>query len=411
MTSSTKVIALLLILFSLIFPQNEPLRYYADQIGLNIGVAIKEDYILNNNQTHNNLVKREFNTIVCENSMKAENVAPSRNGYNFSVPDRVVEFGLDNNMQVRGHTLVWFSQNPQWLSQGTRETLLAAMKYHIETVMNHYKGKIFQWDVVNEPFDNDGGEYRDSPWYDIIGEDYIDSAFTYAHRVDPDCKLFLNDYNNSYITHKSTVMYDKVKKMVENGIPIDGVGFQCHERSEKKAPDLYDKVRSNFERFADLGLEIAITEIDIRQWDSTLAVQGAVYGTFMQVALDMPAVTTYMIWGVRDQDSWTGADQNALLFDNDFDPKPAYDTLKTLLFKKQQATDVRIPYAIFNAGKKYSNHPLNGNGFGRVELFDLRGVRINRSDYVRKNYTMSLADNILIYRNGKEISRIISCWK
>lgn len=402
---------LLYVLFLMPFSQENSLRYYADKIGLNIGVAVKEDYILNNNQKHNDLVKREFNTIVCENSMKAQNIAPTKNSYDFSIPDRVVDFGLKNNMNIRGHTLIWYSQNPQWLSKGTRISLLADMKYHIEKVMTHYKGKIFQWDVVNEPFANDDGEYRDSPWYDIIGENYIDSAFVYAHRADPDCKLFLNDYNNSYITHKSTVMYNKVKKMVENGIPIDGVGFQCHERSEKKSPELYDNVRSNFERFADLGMEIAITEIDIRLWDSTYAVQGEVYGTFMQVALDIPAVKTFMIWGVRDQDSWTGADQKALLFDNNFNPKPAYDTLKALLSAQQQTTDAGRPFINANFKNIRSTHFLNKNGFGRTEFFDLRGVRINYPDFARNNNTVSLADNILIYRNGKEIFRIISCWK
>jgi endo-1,4-beta-xylanase len=296
---------------------SEPLRDYADKVGFNVGVAIKESYITSNNATHNNLVKKEFNTIVCENAMKAQNVAPSKNSYDFTIPDQVVNFALANNMKIRGHTLVWYNQNPDWLASGTRQTLLQNMKYHIEKVMSHYKGKLFQWDVVNEAFADNGGEYRpENPYYQIIGEDYIDSAFVYAHNVDPDCKLFINDYNNSYINDKSTALYNKVKRMVDAGIPVNGVGFQCHERSAKKAPDLYKKIRDNFDRFAALGLEIAITEIDIRLWDSTLAVQGEVYATFMKVALDMPECNTFVVWGVRDQDSWVGADQYALLFDN-----------------------------------------------------------------------------------------------
>jgi endo-1,4-beta-xylanase len=389
---------------------SEPLRDYADKVGFNVGVAIKESYITSNNATHNNLVKKEFNTIVCENAMKAQNVAPSKNSYDFTIPDQVVNFALANNMKIRGHTLVWYNQNPDWLASGTRQTLLQNMKYHIEKVMSHYKGKLFQWDVVNEAFADNGGEYRpENPYYQIIGEDYIDSAFVYAHNVDPDCKLFINDYNNSYINDKSTALYNKVKRMVDAGIPVHGVGFQCHERSAKKAPDLYKKIRDNFDRFATLGLEIAITEIDIRLWDSTLAVQGEVYATFMKVALDMPECNTFVVWGVRDQDSWVGADQYALLFDNDFKPKPAYDSLNVLL---KNVPPIAIIDHNCNDGLK-KPELITKTGTALVQkrpytsMFDLRGVRIGYITDKKCQIPLQCVNKMVLIRSDNGIENEI----
>ncbi|MBN1575295.1 MAG: endo-1,4-beta-xylanase [Chitinispirillaceae bacterium] len=380
--------------------RTEPLRYYAEKIGLNIGVAIKETYITGNNQTHNNLVRTEFNTIVCENAMKAQNIAPAQNSYNFSAADQVVNFALQNQMKVRGHTLVWYNQNPSWLSGGSRQSLLSNMKYHIEKVMGHYKGKFYHWDVVNEAFADEGGGYRSCPWYTIIGEDYIDSAFVYARRADPGCKLFLNDYNNSYINDKSTAIYNKVKKMLENGIPVHGVGFQCHERTSKMTPELFGRIKENFDRFAALGLEIAITEIDIRtESGSNAKVQAEVYATFLRVGMSMPKFTTFMIWGVRDQDSWTGAEQNALIFDNSFRPKPAYDSLLAVLKYPTSLlpVDRRAHYLtqlgdlVFNPANNTVrvNDPLL-NRPAVLEMFDLRGARMAKVT-LRANYPLPLS--------------------
>jgi endo-1,4-beta-xylanase len=353
--------------------QGDSLRQYADKIGFNIGVAmgVKFDQ---NNQTHNNLVKKEFNIVVSENNMKAENIHPQKGQPNFVNADKLVTFAQQNNMKVRGHTLVWYNQNPDWLMSGTRQSLLENMKFHIETVAGHFKGKIYQWDVVNEAFADEGGGYRNPcHWYSIIGEDYIDSAFVYAHRADPDCKLFLNDYNNSYTNTKSTAIYNKVKKMRENGIPIHGVGFQCHERTSKNTPDLYDRVKTNFDRFAALGLEIAITEIDIRiESGSNADTHAAVYDTFLKAALNTPKCNTFMIWGVIDEDSWVGADQQALIFDNSFQPKPAYYSLLAALKTAQP-----ISVLAGNAGERQTSlRPRLGSPSSVVwEVLSVSGAR------------------------------------
>jgi hypothetical protein len=178
-----------------------------------------------------------------------------------------------------------------------------------------------------------------------------------------------------------------VKKMVENGIPIHGVGFQCHERAEKNTPDLYDNVRENFERFAALGLELAITEIDITTRevnDAEWVEQAEVYRTFLQVALDMPACNSFVIWGVADKDSWKSP--TPLIFDDNFQPKPAYDSLRVLLANPPVRTSparghrVRHPlpdgHLVFNPLTNTVSVTSRQDAMSAmVELFDLRGVR------------------------------------
>ena len=373
----------------------EALRNYADAIGLNIGVCMGTNFDWNV-QEHNNLVKREFNMVVAENSMKAASIHPSKGVTNFSGPDKLVQFAKDNNMKVRGHTLVWHNQNAGWICTGDRKTSLANMKYHIETVVGHFKGKIAQWDVVNEAFE--GSELRNSVWTQSIGDDFIDSAFVYAHAADPDCKLFYNDYSTSHINSKSTAIYNMVKRMKANGIPIDGVGFQSHQSTSDADPNFYSKLKENFTRFAELGIELAITELDVKGSDFTA--QANVYSDYMRVALEMPEVTTYMIWGVRDQDSWVSP--TPLIFDNNWQPKSAYDAILALLKDppEEDAPVATVP------GYRYSRsiprdlfyNPANdmitltgstGNGTAALERFNLKGVRtatavipVNRSIHV-----------------------------
>lgn len=366
--------------------QDETLRQYADQLGLDIGVCMGSQFDVNN-ETHNNLVKREFNTVVAENSMKAANIHPSKGTTKFDGPDKLVEFAQENDMKIRGHTLVWHSQNAGWICSGSRENALENMKYHIETIMGHFKGKIFQWDVVNEAFDDGNGNLRNSAWTQVIGNDFIDSAFVYAHAADPDCKLYYNDYSTSTINTKSNAVYDMVKRMVENGIPIHGVGFQSHQSTSDGNDALYGRIRENFERFAALGLDIAITELDARGSDFTA--QARVYSTYLRIALEMPAVKTYMIWGVRDQDSWVSP--TPLIFNNSWEPKDAYYAILELL-KDPPEEDPTEATRFASRGRARSRmnsgtltyNPLNNTIFMSgartnepvtLEMFNLKGAR------------------------------------
>lgn len=373
---------MLIALYSLTSGQ-ESLRKHADAIGLNIGVAMGSQFDMGN-ATHNNLVKAEFNTVVAENSMKAQNIHPSKGRTNFGGPDKLLSFAQQNNMKMRGHTLIWHSQNAGWITTGSRQQVLENMKYHIETVMGHFKGKIFQWDVVNEAFEDGGPNLRNSAYKSIVGEDFIDSAFVFAHRVDPDCKLFYNDFSTSTINSKSTAIYNKVKKMLQNKIPIDGVGFQSHQSTGDGSSALYDKVKENFERFAALGLEIAITELDVKGSDFTA--QAKVYSTYLQIALEMPAVKTYMIWGVRDQDSWVSP--TPLIFNNSFQPKPAYTAILNLLKDPPPAVSVfqtnhrvvssanPVLFSYNNTEKTIMISDQSTSGRCPIELFNIAGAKI-----------------------------------
>ena len=308
--------------------QEESLKKYADDLGLHIGAAMGRQFDRDIAE-HNEIVIREFNTVVAENSMKASYLHREKGNPNFSSADKLIAFAQQHGMRVRGHTLVWHFQNADWMCTGERESTLENLKFHIETVMEHFKGKVHEWDVVNEALEEAlTGQLRDSDWLRSVGPDYIDSAFVYAHRVDPDCRLYYNDFGTSVWGPKSDSCYTMLKRLLENGIPVHGVGFQSHQHEVEAIPIWEDAVRTNFQRFADLGLDIAITELDVV--GSDWIKQAQVYGDFMRVALMMDAVKSYVVWGVRDRDSWRYPD-TPLLFDDDWQPKPAYDTLLYLL--------------------------------------------------------------------------------
>lgn len=323
-----RIAGVLLLVFTMLQAQEESFKKYADELGLNIGTALGYQFERNTPE-HNEIVIREFNTVVAENTMKAVILHKVKGQPDFSRADKLIDFAQHHGMRVRGHTLVWHFQNADWICTGERESTLENMKFHIETVMEHFKGKVHEWDVVNEALEEaPTGKMRDSEWLRSIGPDYVDSAFAFAHRVDPDCKLFYNDFGTSVLGAKSDSMYAMVKRLLNNGIPIHGVGFQAHQTAADAVPELYLGVRWNFERFAELGLDLAITEMDVTgsDWEK----QAEVYETFMRVTLELPAVKSFVVWGVRDNDSWRRSG-TPLLFDDNWEPKPAYVALMNLL--------------------------------------------------------------------------------
>lgn len=379
------MVALTLFVCSSLFAQDEEsLKKYADQLGLNFGTALGFQFEQGRAE-NNEIVIREFNTVVAENTMKAVILHAKKGAPDFSRADKVIEFAQQHGIRVRGHTLVWYRQNADWICTGERESTLENMKFHIETVMEHFKGKVMEWDVVNEALEEaPTGQMRDSDWLRSVGPDYVDSAFVYAHRADPDCKLYYNDFGTSVWNAKSDSCYTMLKRMLENGIPIDGVGFQSHQSDADAVPIWESSVKSNFARFAELGLEIGITEIDVvgSDWDK----QAQVYGAFMRVALELDAVKSYVIWGVRDKDSWRQPG-TPLLFDDDWQPKPAYDTLLYILKNPPSAvepcpprikrqSDVSAGNLIFDNRTKTLSLRDAGNRSAEmpVVIYDLRGI-------------------------------------
>ncbi|WP_437592908.1 endo-1,4-beta-xylanase [Sorangium sp. So ce1000] len=200
-----------------------------------IGAAVDSQSYM----THADLLKTHFSSVTAENEMKFESLQRTEGGFNYDAADRIVNFAVANKMKIRGHALVWHSQNPSWLfSSGggtvSRQTLLTRMNNHISNVMRHFQGKVYAWDVVNEAMMEDGtyrtGNLADgqkSRWYEILGESYIAEAFKAAHAADPNAKLFYNDFYN-YIPAKQQGIYKMLKGLLDQGVPVHGVGLQAH---------------------------------------------------------------------------------------------------------------------------------------------------------------------------------------
>jgi GH35 family endo-1,4-beta-xylanase len=325
-------------------PSGQRLRVLAEQIGVLIGYASINNFnSMSDSSTYKEVARTEFNILTCENAMKMDALQPNQGSFNFGPADQHVQFAQSNGIEVHGHTLVWHSQSPSWIQNiGNRNQLLDAMYTHIDTVLNHYRGEILVWDVVNEAF-NEDGSYRTSFWYNTIGQDYIDLAFQRARQADPNAKLIYNDYNLCELGSKSNGAYNMIQSMVNRGIPIDGVGFQMHLTADGINGQSF---ADNMARFADLGLELYITELDVRinpqPSQGDLENQANIYREVMQTALAQPAVKSIQVWGIPDKHSWcmsvfpgTGA---PLLFDDNYNAKPCYYAVQEELGQGSPAT-------------------------------------------------------------------------
>ncbi|MBQ0912718.1 endo-1,4-beta-xylanase [Streptomyces sp. RM99] len=268
---------------------------------------------------------REFNSATPENEMKWDATEPSRGTFTFSAADRVVDHARAQGMDVRGHTLVWHSQLPSWVGALGATDLRGAMNDHINQVMGRYKGQIHSWDVVNEAFqDGDSGARRSSPFQDKLGDGYIEEAFRTARAADPAAKLCYNDYNTDGVNAKSTAVYTMVKDFKARGVPIDCVGFQGHFNSNSPVPA---DLRANLQRFADLGVDVQITELDI---EGSGTAQADAYARVVDACLAVDRCTGITVWGVTDKYSWRSGG-TPLLFDGNYEAKPAYDAVLAAL--------------------------------------------------------------------------------
>ncbi|PKS12968.1 hypothetical protein jhhlp_000309 [Lomentospora prolificans] len=263
------------------------------------------------------IITSNFGQLTNENSLKWESVEPERGVFNFDEPDFVLGFAEEHGIPMRGHTLVWHSQLPGYVQNITdAEELTAAITEHITAVMERYKGKMFAWDVVNEVF-NENGTFRESVFFNLLGEDFIPLAFNTARSIDPEAKLFINDFNlDSAESPKTQAMVTNVQKWLAAGVPIDGIGSQTH-----LIAGLAAGVPGALQALAATGVEqIAVTELDIG---------GAApeeYTTVIDACLNITSCVGVTVWGVSDKDSWRPG-EDPLLFDAEFNPKPAYDAL------------------------------------------------------------------------------------
>ncbi|MFG3137422.1 endo-1,4-beta-xylanase [Streptomyces sp. NPDC048211] len=275
----------------------------------------------------------EFTMVTPENEMKWDAVEASRNSFSFGSADQIVSHAQGKGMKVRGHTLVWHSQLPGWVSGLAATDLRSAMNNHINQVMAHYKGKIYAWDVVNEAYqDGSSGARRSSPFQDKLGNGFIEEAFRTARAADSGAKLCYNDYNTDGQNAKSNAVYAMVKDFKQRGVPIDCVGFQSHFNSNSPVPSDY---QANLQRFADLGVDVQITELDI---EGSGSAQAASYTKVVNACLAVTRCNGITVWGIPDKYSWRSSG-TPLLFDDNYGKKPAYTAVLAALGGTGGGTD------------------------------------------------------------------------
>jgi endo-1,4-beta-xylanase len=267
------------------------------------------------------ILDREFNMITPENEMKWDATEPSRNNFTFGSADQIVNHARSHNQRMRGHTLVWHSQLPGWVSGiGDANTLRSVMNNHINTLMARYRGQIYAWDVVNEAFaDGGSGQLRSSVFRDRLGTGFLEEAFRTARAADPAAKLCYNDYSiEDWNAAKTQGVFRMVQDFRSRGVPIDCVGFQSHFGSGP--PSNFQTTLANF---AALGVDVQLTELDIAQAPSNS------YASTVQACVNVPRCAGITTWGVRDSDSWRSG-ENPLLFSGG-NPKPAYSSVLAVL--------------------------------------------------------------------------------
>ena len=312
-----------------------------------IGVAVNQRNVTNAEQAA--LVKKEFNSMTAENDMKPEPTEPREGEFNWENADRIANFARANGIKLRGHTLMWHSQIGRWMTaEGTtKEQFYARMKNHIQAIVNRYKDVVYCWDVVNEAMSDDANAtdpYRQSAMYRLCGDEFIEKAFQYAHEADPKALLFYNDYS-TVDPHKRDRIYNMVKKMKAKGIPIDGIGMQAHYNIYYPSEARLD---SAITLFKTVVKHIHITEFDIRVNEEMggglqFSREGAtVTDSVKQYLADQYArcfrvfrkhkdvIDCVTFWNLGDRDSWLGARNYPLPWDENYQPKLAYEYIRDM---------------------------------------------------------------------------------
>jgi endo-1,4-beta-xylanase len=352
--------------------QEQSLREAARASGFLIGAAVRRAQL--SEAAYAATLARDFNMVEPEDALKWEIVHPEPQTFDFSQADQIVDFATRHAMKVRGHTLVWHRQNPKWLRERkyTSAELAQILEQHIKTVVGHYRGKIFAWDVVNEAFDElHPGELRSTIWRDQPGIStnendaaasfepqlssssvrsqlatrsskppyiYVEQCFRWAHEADPQALLFYNEAEAETINPKSDAIYNMVRDFRDRGVPIDGVGLQMHIANLRAD---VASISANIGRFTALGIQVQITEMDValpidangNPRPEDLQQQAEIYRAVANACLSHPGCTAIQTWGFTDKYSWIGSHSRktqgaALLFDRNYRPKPAYEALR-----------------------------------------------------------------------------------
>jgi endo-1,4-beta-xylanase len=319
--------------------QGDTLGGLGARIGLRVGTAVNMDVLGSTgvDAPYTAITGSEFSTVTPENVMKWQLVEPTQGQYDWAAADKLVAFAEQHGQRVRGHTLVWHNQLPNWLTGGTftNDQLRDLLHKHITDEATHFRGKIWQWDVLNEAF-NDDGTLRDTIWLDALGPGYIADVFRWAHAADPNALLFYNDYNIEGLGPKSDAVYAMVQQLQAAGVPIDGVGIQGHLDTQYPLPT---NMTANVARFDALGLDTAFTEVDVRTFvpvtTQEVLAQSEDYTAMLQACLAARGCISFTVWGFTDKYSWvpgffTG-EGAACIYDENYQQKPEYHAVAQTL--------------------------------------------------------------------------------
>ncbi|MEX0777044.1 MAG: endo-1,4-beta-xylanase [Phycisphaeraceae bacterium] len=340
------------------------MRELADKNGLLIGCAVATDPLgamMRDGPTpYSTVLAEQFNIITAENATKFGHLSTGPGAYDWSLADALFDFAQRHRMQMRFHTGLWHNQLPTWLDESKHRSneIAAIARDHLAAVGRRYGDRMYCWDVVNEPISDkpdqpgaDSGPLRDTIWKRALGDDYLATVHHWAHEAAPHAKLVLNDYGTDIAGAKTDALYAVVNDLLARSVPLHAVGFQMHLLHGQR----YDPsaVTANFQRFADLGVEIHITEMDVAiapmsgDRQSRLKQQAQAYRDVLAAAMKVKGFTVFQTWGFTDRHSWvpkfTKCDDAALPLDENLLPKPAYFALREAL---QQAGQSHMPFPV-----------------------------------------------------------------
>jgi endo-1,4-beta-xylanase len=405
-------------------------------VGKYIGTAINDNFFDNpsaNGADYETIIKSDFNVIVAENAFKMASILAVKpadplnlklSDLNLTRVDKLITFAQNNNIRLRGHNFVWHAFPPYWLSaeaaNWSEAQLYSFTKQYITLLAGYCKGKVKEWDVVNEVMDDNAiPALRSSgTWYSkaTSPQTFIDSCFSYAHAADPDAELFYNDYSiETTYFKKQDSMLTMVQGMVNRGVPIDGVGLQCHFESGSDTGDwIYSEIKKLMDKLSVMGLKCNITELDLRICGSasSLTEQADEYKNFTKILLNKSNCTSLLMWGFTDKSSWipgffSGCD-DGLIYDKSLQPKPAYTAIKAEL---QSSNTVKTMNASGSENIVMYPNPSSGIFFltssasvKQISIFTVQGKEISVSVNVNEGFGQSLAEGFYFvkiqYFNG-----------
>ncbi|RKN51204.1 endo-1,4-beta-xylanase [Micromonospora endolithica] len=361
-------------------PSNQSLRNLAMRHGLHVGTAV--DLAALNDTTdprYREIAGSEFSSVTAENAMKWESLEPTRGTYNWGPADELMAFARQHHQRVRGHVLVWHNQLPAWLTSGVADGSISTtelrqiLRDHITAVVTRYKGKIWQWDVVNEavsdPWDTPSTLHYKGFWAEHLGPGYIADAFRWARAADPKALLFYNDYNieafgsGNPADDKTQFVYEMARELRAKGVPIDGIGSQGHLGTQYGNFNTF-QVSAALKKFAGLGLATAFTEVDVRsqlteavqagdsaEINPRLQASAANFSVLMRACLSSPHCLSFTLWGFDDKHSWVPGwfddppEGLATVYDENYQPKLAYHELKAdLIYSGPPFVLPRVPH-------------------------------------------------------------------